>query len=218
VPAANYTSISSTWCDSQTTGDNFTWISWAATASTGYTNAVWNEWTTGTTTGSSWVTYSTSPRKLTPEEKAKAEKAALRGKLSALKARLKELRAKREARERARNLLKELLTAAEWSEYRRYGSVQIVGSLGGKYEVGGATTGMVTQLDENWNPVQKICYHPSTQYAVEDRVAAVILDIKCDESRVRTQGNKHSWGTGEERRAKARRLHKRLVLCEAAQP
>jgi hypothetical protein len=99
-------------------------------------------------------------------------------------------------------------------EYRRYGSVQIVGSLGGKYEVGGGTPGMVVRLDDDWIPVQKLCYHPDSSFVTEDRVAAVILDIKCDESRVREKANKFNWADNEQRRAAARRMHKKVVLME----
>ncbi len=199
-----------------TTGGD-AWTTWNSTAATYLTTNIWSSWTTGTagnSTPSSGFTFSPyrAPA-LTPEQKLEAER---KQRQIDLKAKLKERRQKRVARQRARALLKSLLTAIEWSEYQRYGSVQVVGSLGGKYEVGGGTMGMVTQLDDDYNPIQKICYHPSTQYVVEDRVAAVILDIKCDESRVRTQGNKHSWCGDEQRKAKARRLHKRVVLCETA--
>lgn len=187
--------------------------------STSCTNLTWSSWTsTILTTSATTDTYSssggtgglvnTSFTFYTSENK-----------LLKLKNALKLKRKQRPIVRRASELLRLVLTEKEWQEWRRYRSVQVVGSLGGKYEVGPGWSGRVVELDENYQPVRLICYHVTTEsLPLEDEIAAIVLDIKCDESRLLQCRSGHAKSFRDEKEArkfKSRRIHRKQYeqLC-----
>ena len=101
----------------------------------------------------------------------------------------------------------------------------MVGSAGGRYEVGAGRTGYARedgggeygrrgerwqgglyQLSAEGEPIKKFCYHISGQYCEEDRLLATILMLRVDEPRVLRDAYPHAFEDGEMRRVEARRV------------
>jgi len=188
-----YSNVQGIWNDSCTTasitetGVYPIWVANSCTTSSVTTNGVWTTW--ATTSNSSGNDYYVAPH-LSAEElarrKVEQEKFDRKAKQDAVKNRIKKTRAKR----RGLNLLRMILTADEFNQWMLFRSVRFRGSLGGYYEVGGGPHGrLVYRLNENGTPKERICYQPSSDFIIEDQVCALILDIKCDESRVISKGN-----------------------------
>lgn len=130
--------------------------------------------------------------------------------------RLKRQRLEVRAAVRAASLLKSILTAQQWNDWLRFGSVRIVGKKGiydvgagkGWGEAGRGWQGMIYRLDHNGEPQEKLCCHPPSSYPDEDRVAAVVLALRADEDDVLRKANSHAWGDHEKERVRLRRAHR----------
>lgn len=170
-------------CATNTTGTvsdaMITFASWVSAATTTTSDAVWSNWTTNTAvTYSSVIPVSGNGRSLKTEKYYAQE-------------RKKEQIRKKRMHRNAEAMMKHLLTQDEFREWRLYKSVRITGSLGGMYEIGAGYHGKhLVKLNAKLDPECWICYQPDSTYCVQDRVAALILDIKCDESRIIKLGNK----------------------------
>ena len=213
--------------------DSFTTINTSTTtATTGTGDGVWTAWN-DTTSSSNWATgiwptdattfgtrtfdannvtyrYGPAPAPLTQQElderleRLRVEVIARDG--VNLKLRLRHARERRRIRANASGLLRTLLTADQWKEYRRFGSVRVAGK-DHVYEVGGGRgwEGMIYKLDFQGVPVAKLCCHPSHDYPTEDRVAAVVLALRSDEDAVIREANVHQFREHEKERVKLRR-------------
>lgn len=114
----------------------------------------------------------------------------------------------------AEKLLHDILCPEEWLEYRRYGSVRVVGSLGGIYEVGrgGARTakhgwsGNVYQLGPAGDPLQKLCVHAGFNFPIADEMVGLILALRTNEQAVLDKANRHRFQPHEKERVKLRRI------------
>ena len=117
--------------------------------------------------------------------------------------------------EKARDLLKLILTAPEWLEWERFGSVRIFGSEGGRYEINPSWSGHIFRLDpETDAPTHKLCYHPPMALPVEDRVASLVMEMKSNERQILEQANIHTWNQFEKDRVERRRREARFGMGE----
>lgn len=114
-------------------------------------------------------------------------------------------------RRKAKELLRSILTPSQWTEYCTYGSVRIVGSAGGIYEIGGGWNGMVYKLDIHGNAIAKLCIHPQGNYPIEDSVVALVLNLLHNEPEVLRKANTHQFNEHEQRRVALRRVHRKAV-------
>ena len=179
-------------CSSSTTTDGV-WISWVNDATN--TGSSWV--TDSTTTSSPWITWTIQAVDL----------AASRAR--ATKLRLEKERKARQPREKARTLLRSLLTEEEWQSWREHNSVRLLGSEGGLYEIGCGWAGMLYKLDPATSePLAKLCCHPPSHFPVEDRVATLVLALRADENDVLHRANVHHFSDEEKRRVRARRAHR----------
>jgi hypothetical protein len=126
----------------------------------------------------------------------------------------------------AHELLMSILGDYEQREWRHYGSVRILGSEGGLYEVGIGSSigcggwggegeswqGMLYGLSLDGNPTHKLCIHASKDYPPEDRAAGLILALRHDEAAVLAKANRHQFTKYEEERVKLRRAFKAELL------
>jgi len=188
------------------------------TTTSNYSNIVWDSWvTTGNTvTTNSDITIVTDGTVESPYQttiwKTWSESAE-DSKKAREQRRKDEIKRKREAekkRKRAEALLKSILTIEEWDDYRLYDSVRVRGQKG-IYDIGMGWQGMIYRLDHQGEPMDKLCCHPPGQYPAADRIAAVVLALRADESAVLKEANVHSFYGDEKRRVKARRAHRRVA-------
>jgi hypothetical protein len=140
----------------------------------------------------------------TPEQIAAREAQLAREREECLARERKRRKAKAVARRKGLRLLRLVLTAEEWREWRLSRSVSIRGSMGGLYRVWQPRDNnklhqstLVCSLNKDGVPFQKYCYHPSRDYCLEDQVAALVLDLKCDEARILKHGNVNGWSGDE---------------------
>jgi hypothetical protein len=116
--------------------------------------------------------------------------------------------------ERAEALLMRVLDAEEQLEYRRYGSVRVVGSKGSVYEVGRSGvrgspgrgwSGMLYKIAPDGSADKKLCVHPSFNFPCGDRMVALILALRDNEDAVLKLANEHSMCGREKAQVKLRR-------------
>jgi hypothetical protein len=149
-------------------------------------------------TFASSYTYNWSPAKLGPEQR-----------------KIEIIRRRRQVSidEKANALLRSILTDEEWREYRQYGSVRILGSLGGAYEVGQGRLpggrgweGSLYKLAPDGSAEQKLCIHAPLEYPVGDRMVALILTLRTNEQWVLDEANVHPLTPHEQQKVKLRRV------------
>lgn len=173
---------------------------WTATTST---TAIWNNWTT-VTTGSStgvtaawdnvWATWNTSGtntittitttpyRRETEEEREERRRRDL------------EAAQRREAAtERARDLLRLVLSDEQWADFEAGKSFHVIGSDGGRYRVRYGTTGNVALVRDD-QVIERLCAHPRLYeiggvLPTEDVLAAQVLALRHDEAGFRAVAN-----------------------------
>lgn len=138
-------------------------------------------------------------------------------KIEVLKEKIVRVRKGRKVKERGLDILRSIVTAEQWSDFRRYGSVREVGEHA-VYEVGCGWIGHVYELDFQGNPLRKLCLQMGVGQAGKsftkgDRIAAVLLALRHDEADTVSMAGKHGWLPHEKERVKARRGH--LVVVAA---
>lgn len=85
----------------------------------------------------------------------------------------------RAQRRRARNLLREILNPEQYRDLASHGSVRVVGSDGGIYDV---CPNEIFQIDAKGEAVVSMCWgHGAAGYCTEDRMGAIILKLMANE-------------------------------------
>jgi hypothetical protein len=204
TPSATTTTIWQKWAIGSSSLYATATTSSITVVSTGYAN-IWYVWTKeGFKEGFVACDETPSPEKLAEAAK-RIEKAVEDVKAEEAKRRL----AFAKARRLARQLLRMVLTKAEREEWRMFRSVRVHGSDGGYYQVWtengqSRVCEMKKTASGDFVAEQKYCYHAPHTFCVEDQIAALILDIKCDESRIKKIGNKNTFWNGEKERIERR--------------
>lgn len=106
-----------------------------------------------------------------------------------------------EATERARELLRGLLTEEQWQEYDDHETFTVIGSSGQRFRIDHGTTGNVTTVDSDGYPLVAYCAHPelydqdSHRYLpTEDVLVAQALALMTDDAAFLAVANVHrSW-------------------------
>ncbi len=196
--------MANTWTSgtSITSSDGRIWECWTAdiatvTSSATTTAGYWSTWTTGTTnsitvtagTNSIWSSWSVAR-----EDRHEARKRQIKAR-----------RKQSEIDERAERLLLSLLNEEEQRDFKRYGSLRIVGKKN-VYEIG-QRHDLVTVMDKKGVPQHNLCLHASLHYPKLDRLAATLLALRFDEEAVIKRGNFNSLRTREADHIMARRGH-----------
>lgn len=195
-----------------------------ATASSITYDGVWQSWNSGTAATDAAITIDTAGVndarmwrnwaetsiiinpganvRIEPETDEQKEKREQRQKCRDLKARIKTRRKTRVATA----LLRRLLCERQMQEWDLYRAVRVVGSDGGLFEINPRWCGHLYQLDPvTGEPLRKLCVHPCTSFPVEDRVAALALNLQSDERDVIDRANAHHFSKDEKRAVQRRR-------------
>ncbi len=94
------------------------------------------------------------------------------------------------AKERARILLKSVLTPSQWREYEEQGTITISSQSGRRYRLDNRTiVRNISRLDENDQVVELLCCHPTEDLPVEDVLVAQKLHLECAEESFRRTAN-----------------------------
>lgn len=181
------------------------WRSWIDSTSTAGTTIhirdnIWTEWV-GNQAGPTNVVHA-------PPQRTK---------IQLLKEKIVRVRKGRRVKERGLDLLRSIVTAEQWRDFRRYGSVREAGEHA-VYEVGCGWIGHVYELDFQGNPLRKLCLQMGVGQAGKtftkgDRIAAVLLALRHDEAGTVSMAGKHGWLPHEKERVKARRGHLAVVAA-----
>jgi len=144
------------------TADTSAWAGWSTTATTANLNVVWNSWATGTGAGTQQVAYVVR----TGADRARAAA---------------EAEERKEARERARALLAEHLTARQRRELRDQGWFSLRSSRGGVYRIcQGQVQNVLAEVDGR--VARRYCAHPqAVRVPDEDAMLAQKLMLESDE-------------------------------------
>ena len=163
-----------------TCSSDIVWTSWngySGTSSTSFsvspsTTAIWSEWN-----NLPYVSYSPlvlSAKELDQLKKEREEQAA----------RLKE------REEKARLLLKEVLTDEQEKQFEEKGFFELVSvNSGNRYRVEKGRSRNVALLDKDGNIAKRLCFHPSEYVHDFDTMAAQKLMLETDEEVVRKVAN-----------------------------
>lgn len=96
----------------------------------------------------------------------------------------------REATERARALLKSVLTLDQWREYEQHGTITISSQSGVRYRLDKRSrVRNITRLGPGGNKVELLCCHPLEDLPIEDVLLAQKLHLECAEESFRKTAN-----------------------------
>jgi len=94
------------------------------------------------------------------------------------------------AKERARALLKSVLTPSQWLEYEEHGTITISSQSGRRYRLDNRTiVRNITRLDDEGQVVEFLCCHPTDDLPVEDVLLTQKLHLECAEESFRKTAN-----------------------------
>ena len=92
----------------------------------------------------------------------------------------------RQAARRSRQLLRQVLTPAQWAQYDRGEGIEVLAASGVRYRVmAGDYAGNVRELGEDGQPVIIWCGHLRGDYPLPDHLIAQVLALQHDEARFR---------------------------------
>lgn len=98
--------------------------------------------------------------------------------------------AARQARERARTLLRSILTPDQWREYERDGTITISSQSGQRYQLNNkGRVRNITRLNQGNVAVEYLCCHPVDDVPIEDVLIAQKLHLECAEESFRKTAN-----------------------------
>ena len=137
-----------------------------------------------------------------------------------LKKKIKKQRRVRTAKKKGRALLRSICSDEQWKDYLRYGAIREVCERA-IYEVGAEWSGHIYKIGFDGEPQLKLCVHMGVgqagkRWVAEDRIAAVLLALRYDETVTIAKAGVHHFSDEDKRRVKARRGHKRVSAMEAA--
>jgi hypothetical protein len=205
-------------CDS--TGGQQAWYVWntnnstASTTTVTYSSNVWENWNTGTTTtygsiSTTWTVWvqgavsaganvrvvpSWQAPQLSEEERARHEaERAERAKQARIKAE-EAARLAEQAKDRARDLLRLLLTEEQWAAYEEAKEFVVTAASGRRYKIVHGYAGNIHLLGDDDGTDERLCIHPSMYIdggplPVEDALASQVLMLTADEERFRNVAN-----------------------------
>lgn len=183
------------------TADTIIWPIWTQQTATISTQAVWSNWVDGTSsaTGGPWYVgdtqrafgqYTPPPRRvLTAEEIARHDAARAR--------QMEEARAvhrrRKEAEERAEQLLLSYLTPAQREEYRCHKRISVQAKSGRLYHVRaqGNLVGNVHEVDAKGEAVARLCAHASHEIPMGDQLLTQMMLLRHHEDDFRRIANRH---------------------------
>ena len=196
------------------------WNTWTnttytnSTTVTGY-NTIWNDWITQGTASTSatlntvWCTWMAEPtgslqsRYQTPPQPSEEEREAREQERLARQARYAEIDARHraeaaEARQRAEELLKVILTDEQWAAYTEKKEFSVIGKSGRRYLIRHGLHGNVKVVEDEV-VVESLCIQPPTsevddegryrEVPVADALVAQVLGIRHDEENFRRVAN-----------------------------
>jgi len=207
--------------DSYVTVGTTAWESWT-TSNSATSDIIWGNWsnrlifadnsnstgdsnlTISTSTGSTaWTSWNSSQysvwREWTDEERV-----AARVRQNVRDSR--RVRATVAEQLKGMDLLRQVLNDLEWEDYRRHGSVRVMGSDEQLYEVGDGNLVYRIRAD---GTIEGRCWHVSHQYCLADRIAGVVLALRADASAYERYGNTNYVSDELANRVRARRAFRR---------
>ncbi len=157
----------------------------SAATTSGTVNIIWTGWnTTGATNGATVTPRMArcyTPPPLSEEEKERIrirqeERARLQAEAD---------KARKEADERAENLLKRHLTRTQLRQYRRDRSFCMRGRDGHEYRIRRAWGGHIERLGDGGKAVERFCIHPTFEVPLPDNqlIAKLMLETNPEEVR-----------------------------------
>lgn len=179
------------------------WNTWTTTISNGtssttYQNlgyainsATWNSWNNNNST----ITYTT--RNYQPEPETEEQRTEREAQLEQIRERVHARRHEhKKIKERARTLLRSVLTEEQWRDWETLEQFTVVGSHGGRYRIMSGSVGNVYWFDDNGD-IARYCAHPQLVDAEgrnlpnEDVLAAQTLALMTDEAQFIRTANVH---------------------------